>query len=138
MGDLSLLLVGVRSPERAANLRFAEALTEKLRALPPSICALATYHVRDLKAFFQRNKWLYVSEDDLTTIRDRLRHEIGRRKNPLLMDLGDDEPLDALKHRLTDGDKLGGSSPTASSATRKALRLDRRPPTRRSVRRARG
>jgi predicted RND superfamily exporter protein len=112
MGDLSLLLVGVRSPDRAANLRFAEALTEKLRALPPSICALATYHLRDLKAFFQRNKWLYVSEDDLTTIRDRLRKEIGKRKNPLLMDLGgDDEPIDALKQRLTGGDKLGGKFP---------------------------
>src|SRR3954453_9651591 len=37
MGDLSLLLVGIRSPDHAANLRYAEAFTERLRKLPPSV-----------------------------------------------------------------------------------------------------
>src|SRR5262245_8406351 len=37
MGDLSLLLVGIRSPDNAANLRYAEALTERIRKLPPSV-----------------------------------------------------------------------------------------------------
>src|SRR5690348_8190414 len=40
MGDLSLLLVGVRSPDHAANLRYAEAFTERLRKLPPSVVSL--------------------------------------------------------------------------------------------------
>src|SRR6185436_20876596 len=57
LGDLSLLLIGIRSPDREANLRYAEALTQKLRALPPSVVNLATYHVRDVRAFFQENKW---------------------------------------------------------------------------------
>ena len=34
---MSLLLVGIRSPDHAANLRYAEALTQKLRALPPTV-----------------------------------------------------------------------------------------------------
>ncbi len=34
MGDLTLLLVGIRSPDVAANERYAEALTRKLRSLP--------------------------------------------------------------------------------------------------------
>jgi predicted RND superfamily exporter protein len=112
MGDLSLLLIGIRSPDRQANLRYAELLTEKLRAMPEHVVSLATYHVRDVRDFFKRNQWLYVSEADLITIRDRLRKEIGKRKNPLFMDLGgDDEPVDELRRRLTSHDPLGGRFP---------------------------
>jgi uncharacterized protein len=100
MGDLSLLLVGIRSPDHAANLRYADALTEKLRALPPQVVNLATYEIQDLRKFFQDNKWLYVSEDDLESIRDRLRNEISKRKNPLFVTLDDEEPVDQLQKRL--------------------------------------
>src|ERR1700690_1485852 len=78
LGDMSLLLIGIRSPDHAANLRYADLLTQKLQALPKSTVALATYHVRDIKGFFEKNKWLYINEDDLTSIRDRLRGEISR------------------------------------------------------------
>ena len=113
LGDMSLLLIGIRSPDREANLRYAEVLTEKLRALPKSTVDLATYHVRDLRAFFEKSKWLYVSENDLVAIRDRLRGEISRRKNPLLIDLSDDdeEPVLAMRDRLTKQDRLGGRFP---------------------------
>jgi uncharacterized protein len=113
IGDLSMLLVGIRSPDRAANLRYAELVTQKLRALPPRVVALATYHVRDVRSFFEANKWLYIGEEDLTTIRDRMRKEIARRKNPLLADLGldEDEPVEALRKRVADKDRLGGRFP---------------------------
>ncbi len=106
MGDLSLLLIGVRSPDHEANLRYAEDLTRRLRALPPSVVQLAAYNVRDLKAFFEKNKWLYASEDDLESVRDRLRSEISRRKNPLFVSLGDEEPLEDMKKRLQHGSSL--------------------------------
>jgi predicted RND superfamily exporter protein len=114
LGDMSLLLVGVRSPDREANLRYADMLTEKLRALPKSVLSLAAYNIRDLKSFFESNKWLYVSEKDLTDIRDRLRSEISKRKNPLLVDLGDDddeESVESMRQRLTKEDPLGGRFP---------------------------
>jgi len=113
LGDMSLLLIGIRSPDHAANLRYADLLTQKLQALPKSTVALATYHVRDLKGFFEKNKWLYISENDLTSIRDRLRSEISRRKNPLLVDLSDDdeESVDAMRDRLTKHDNLGERFP---------------------------
>ena len=113
VGDMSLLLVGVRSPDKEANERYAEHLTGKLRQLPPSVITFATYHVRDLKDFFERNKWLYLAENDLTEIRDRLRSELTRRKNPLLVDLSDDEDesVDALRQRITSRDQLGGRFP---------------------------
>jgi len=99
-GDLSLLLVGIRSPDYQANLRYAEALTQKLRAQPPTVVNLATYHVRDVRDFFERNKWLYVSEENLEAVRDRLRSEISRRKNPLFVSLGDEESIDSMKARM--------------------------------------
>jgi predicted RND superfamily exporter protein len=113
MGDMSLLLVGIRSPDREANLRYAEDLTAKLHELPKNVVSLATYHVRDLKTFFDQHKWLYVSEADLETIRDRLRTEISKRKNPLLVDLSDDdeESVDAMRKRLTTQNQLGERFP---------------------------
>src|SRR5579871_2015388 len=106
MGDMSLLLIGIRSPDYQANLRYAEALTQKLRALPPTVVSLATYDVRDLRAFYQANKWLFVSEDDLESIRDRLRNEISKRKNPLFVSLDEEEPIDKMQKRLKRHDGL--------------------------------
>ena len=117
IGDLSLLLVGIRSPDRAANLRYAEALTVQLQQLPRQICELATYHVRDLRQFLAANRWLYLSEDDLTQIRDRLRRELVRHKNPFAADLGleDDAAPDdvagltaALEKRVLLDDRFPG------------------------------
>src|SRR5580765_221845 len=101
LGDLSLLLIGIRSPDHEANLRYAEVLTQKLHKLPPTVVDLATYHVRDVRAFFESNKWLYVSEDDLESIRDRLRTEITKKKNPLFISLGEDEPIDSMRQRMS-------------------------------------
>jgi len=106
MGDLSLLLIGIHSPDYAANLRYAEALTQKLRTLPPGVVNLATFEVRDLRDFYQRNKWLFVSEDDLESIRDRLRVEITKRKNPLFVPLDEPEPIDKMQKRLERHDGL--------------------------------
>lgn len=91
VGDLNLLSIGIRSPDRAANLAYAKALTEHLRRLPRSQVSLVVYDVRDLQAFFRDNRWLYASVADLETIRDRLRGEILRRKNPLVVSLDDDD-----------------------------------------------
>src|SRR6202142_1348711 len=106
MGDLSLLLIGIRSPDPDANLRYAEALTRRLRALPPTVVNLATYNVRALRDFYQQNKWLFVSEDDLESIRDRLRNEISKRKNPLFVSLEEEEPIDQMQKRLERHDGL--------------------------------
>src|SRR5450432_1642482 len=106
MGYLSLLLIGVRSPDHEANLRYAEALTQKLRAMPPTVVNLATYDVRDLRAFYETNKWLFVSEENLESIRDRLREEITRRKNPLFVSLDEPEPIDQMQKRIERHDGL--------------------------------
>jgi predicted RND superfamily exporter protein len=102
MGDMSLLLIGISSPDRSANLQYAERLTRALNDLPARVCELATYHVRDMQAFVRDNRWLYVSESDIEAVRDRIRKEISRRKNPLFVEVGDeDESLAELRKRIT-------------------------------------
>src|SRR5207245_1109990 len=95
--------IAVRSPDRGANLRYAAALTEALRKLPRSEVDLVTYHMRDVRAFFHDHRWLYASVGDLETVRDRLRRDILKRKNPLVIDLGGDDEAtsdEALRSRL--------------------------------------
>ena len=113
MGDMTLLLVGVHSPDKEANLRYAEAISQKLQALPKEMVSFATYHVKDLKAFFEANRWLYLSEPELVEIRDRLKKEIAKRKNPMF-DPGvseDDESVEDMKTRYGKRDALGGRFP---------------------------
>lgn len=121
IGDMSLLLVGIHSPNPDANVRYAEMLTAKLRALPREVAAMATYNVRDVRDFFEANKWLYVSETDLESIRDRLREEINHRKNPLYVDLGgdDEESVDSMRQRITGQQqgRLGDRFPDGLFAT---------------------
>ena len=111
IGDMSLLLVGIHSPDKAANERYAQMVTEKLRALPGRVLSLATYNVRDVKDFFEKNKWLYVAEDDLESIRDRLRTEISKRKNPLFVSLTEDEPIDSMQKRIGNRNKMDDRFP---------------------------
>jgi predicted RND superfamily exporter protein len=111
MGDLTLLLVGVKSPDLAANERYAEALTGHLRSLPRSVVDIATYHVRDIFSFVESNRWLYASEANLQEVRDRLKREILRRKNPLVIDLSDDEDDQALEQRLKKSIAVEGRFP---------------------------
>lgn len=103
MHELGPLMVAIKSPDRAANLRYAAALTQYLRSLPPQVCALAAHEMGEVREFIKRNAWLYTSLDDLIEGRDKLRSKILSRKNPLALDLDDDaEPAsltDALKQR---------------------------------------
>ena len=55
MGDMTLLLIGIRSPDRDANLRYADLLTQKLRAMPRNVVEFAAYNVRDLRSFVEDN-----------------------------------------------------------------------------------
>jgi predicted RND superfamily exporter protein len=103
MHELGPLMVAIKSPDRAANLRYAAALTRYLQSLPSDVCALAAYEMSEARDFIKRNAWLYTSLADLTEGRDRLRSKILTRKNPLALDLDDDtQPAsltDTIKQR---------------------------------------
>lgn len=57
MGDLSLLLVGIRSPDPAASERYAHALTGHLLTLPKGVCEFAAYHMRDVHEFLEHRTY---------------------------------------------------------------------------------
>ncbi|HEY3351603.1 MAG TPA: MMPL family transporter [Polyangia bacterium] len=101
LGGISTLTIGIQGPDKAANLRYAEHLTKLLRAEPKTIVDRVTYHTREEHAFFEGHKWLYAKIGDLEEARDRLRSELRKRKNPLLVDLSDDTgSLDDLRARM--------------------------------------
>lgn len=95
------LQIAIQSPDRAANLRFAEVLSE---ALSRQIDAHVAYHVNAERRFFERNWWLYLELADLKLVRDRLERELQWRKNPLLVDLESESdeqgPLEELAQRI--------------------------------------
>ena len=56
-----MLQVAVEGPDREANIAFASELVARLRKLPPELVRMAAYDVREEKAFFEANKWIFGS-----------------------------------------------------------------------------
>ena len=87
VGSGSSLFVVIDSPDREANLAFAEAYAERLREQPQ--IALAHYH--NDKAFFEKNRLLYMEVEDLEELHTRIKRRIREEKraqNPLFVPLG--------------------------------------------------
>jgi predicted RND superfamily exporter protein len=102
MPSTSALIVNVHSPDRLANVRFADAIAERARKLPSDLVEVAVSSLAAERSWFLAHKWLYPKLADLEVLRDRLRTEIQKRKNPLFVDIDEDaETLEQLKARLT-------------------------------------
>jgi uncharacterized protein len=89
---LSHIVIGVESPSPEANRRFVDELVPRIgvRKIPGVV--EVDFGVQDERTFFKKNKFLYASVEQLENARDRLRHEIMKRKNPAFVDLsGDDQ-----------------------------------------------
>ncbi len=108
IGGTSVLQIAVESPDRDANLKLAEALTTKLRALGPDVIQMGTFDVRAEQRFFWDHRWLYATLEDLQSLRDALRAEIRKNKNPLYVDILDDtpSPKEVVKRMQGRGEKM--------------------------------
>jgi predicted RND superfamily exporter protein len=108
IGGTSVLQIAVESPDRDANLKLAAALTAKLRALGPDVIQMATFDVRAEKKFFWDHRWLYAPLEDLEALRDAIRYEIHKKKNPLYVDVLDDHesPKTILERMQKRGEKI--------------------------------
>ncbi len=113
MGGGASLLVVVSSPNRAANEKFVDALSEKLTSFVAtaaqcaSTCApedagckdrcndgLVSYmelNTKDIRAYYDRNKFLYADLDDLKRTDLDIDHQIALRGG-IVEDLESDEP----------------------------------------------
>jgi uncharacterized protein len=66
VGGRSTIVVVCESPDRKANERFIDELAVSLqRELPPEQVAFIESGTKDLRAFFENNKWLYVDVKEL-------------------------------------------------------------------------
>ncbi|WP_158542411.1 efflux RND transporter permease subunit [Lujinxingia litoralis] len=87
VGSGSSLFVVIDSPDKEANLAFAEVYAERLRELPQ--IALAHYH--NDKAFFEQHRLLYMEVEDLEELHRQIKRRIREEKraqNPLFVPLG--------------------------------------------------
>ncbi len=101
LGDVLPVQVAIESPDRQANLAFAEAVTRAVQHELAGSVDSVTYHIEAERQFFKRNWWEYLELSDLELVLSRIERELTWRKNPLLVDLEDDDgPLDELRERI--------------------------------------
>ncbi|QSQ27322.1 MMPL family transporter [Pyxidicoccus parkwayensis] len=88
--DVSNLSVVLEGEDPAAIQRFADALAERLRALPPTVIRSVDYRIDAERAFLRNFGLFYLSIEDLQTVLQRVRARIQwerQHANPLFVDL---------------------------------------------------
>lgn len=93
IGGRGTLMVQVAGKNLPAMERFADALVSKMRAYPPEEVLYIEYKVDTQKAFFDKNKFLYVETDELTKLRDEVQARVDEeiaKANPFFVDLSSD------------------------------------------------
>jgi uncharacterized protein len=97
VGGGAALLVIAESPDKKANERFVDDLSARLREMiadqkrgGPQLIAYVEDGAKDVRAFFEQNKWLYADRKDLESAYDTLDFQIAIRSG-LVSDLGDEE-----------------------------------------------
>ena len=94
MGGMGTLILEVDGEDLKAMQRFADVVVGKLKTYPKEEIRFIDYKIDRQKAFFEKNKFLYVKQEELEDMRDKLKERIRREKlkaNPLFVSLDDDE-----------------------------------------------
>jgi hypothetical protein len=98
-GGSSMLIAIVSSPDRAKNERYVDTLAERLAELQkrrPDLVSYVENGTRDVRAYYEANKWLYADVAELERIDADLDHQIAIRSG-LVEDLLTDGPGPAAK-----------------------------------------
>ncbi len=113
VGGGAALLVVAESPDRKANERFVDDLSARLRELiaaqkrgGPQLIAYVEDGARDVRAFFEKNKWLYAERKDLESAYDTIDFQIAVRSG-LVSDLSDDDRDHAVSNDQAKKPALG-------------------------------
>jgi len=80
VGGTGTLIVAVEGDDQPAMIRFTEDLVAKLKAAPAGFVNRVEYNIADTKAFFEKNKYLYMDLGDLNEIKSRLDRSIQKKK----------------------------------------------------------
>ena len=102
IGGRGTLMVQVEGKNVKAMERFTDALVEKIKAYPKDEVLFVEYKVDAQKTFFDRNKFLYVSTDELTKLRDEVQARVDdeiAKANPFFVDLSSDSDKKEKKEK---------------------------------------
>ena len=111
VGGAATLIVVAESPDKAHNEKFVDDLAARLRAMAAEqkaaggaqLIAYVESGTKNVRAFFENNKWLYADRSDLEEAYDTLDHQIALRSG-MVEDLGGDERTPAAAvERPADG-----------------------------------
>lgn len=90
LGSSSSLFVVIDSPDRDANIEFAETYAERLRELP----RVSLAHFHNDKTFFENHLLLYFDRSTLAEMREEFEERLNEAKNeanPLFVSLEEDD-----------------------------------------------
>lgn len=88
------LIVAIETEDSQAAIRFANDLIKALEKLPPEYIHQIDYNAADIRAYFEKNKYLYAELEDLEEMHDRFKRRIEREKvkgSGLFLDLETEE-----------------------------------------------
>jgi predicted RND superfamily exporter protein len=125
-GGAATLIVIVSSPDRADNEAFVDDLAVRLEELAkakPDIVAYVESGTKDVRSFYEKNKWLYADLGELEKIDEDLDHQIAIRSGAV-SDLLDDEPAPAPAAAPTEKKEALGLSDALSKWESEASRKD--------------
>jgi uncharacterized protein len=94
IGGRGTLSIQVEGKNLKAMERFADALVAKLKKYPSSEVLFIDYKIDSQKSFFEHNKYLYPSIDELTKLRDEIQKRVDdeiAKANPFFVDLASDD-----------------------------------------------
>ncbi len=100
VGGTAVMQIAIQSPDRDANLKFAAEVAARVRKLGPTFVTDVTYDVRAEQEFFRDRRFLYAPLEDLVALRNALHSEIDRKRNPLVVDLLDEDSVDEVVARM--------------------------------------
>lgn len=80
MGSMGTLIIQVEADDLKAMQRFADDLSDKLRKFPPDTLKFVDHKIDKQKDFFESNKFLYLSVQELSDLRDEMNDRISKEK----------------------------------------------------------
>lgn len=118
VGGGATLIVVVESPDRAANERFIDDLASKVRPLagqPGSYVSYVEAGTKDVRAFYESNKWLYADRTDLEDADRTLDRQIALQSG-MVEDLLDEAPAPSPSAAATPTPSPAPTAPPSGSA----------------------
>ena len=92
VGGIGTLLIVVESEDTDSIQNFIADLVPKLKELPKPYVRFVDYNTKEVREFYEKNKYLYIELEDLKTIHRRLKDKIEYekiRQNPFFFELED-------------------------------------------------